>query len=141
MTKLRVVLDTNVFFAGIRSPRGASYQLLSLLRRDLFRICLSVPLLLEYEDIAKRNIQAIGLDSDDIDVLLDYLCSVADLQEIYYIWRPTLRDPGDEMVLELAVAARCNAIVTFNQRHFAGSGRFGIRTLTPVELLRIIGAM
>lgn len=141
MTSPRIVLDTNVFLAAIRSPHGASFRLLQLLNSGMFTICLSVALLLEYEDVAKRNLDEINLTIEDVDVLLDYLCSVAALQEIHYVWRPQLRDPGDEMVLELAVAAGCQAIITFNQRHFAGSERFGVRRLKPVELLREIGVL
>ena len=82
---------------------------------------------------------SLALNEKDVDNLLDYLCAIANLHAIHYTWRPTLRDPGDEMVLELAVAARCHAIVTFNKRDFAGAGRFGLQMLTPVELLRRIG--
>ncbi len=139
MAALQIVIDTNVFYAALYSPHGASYQLLRLLDSNLFIVNLSVPLLLEYEDVAKRNVSDLGLDNEDIDGLLDYFCTVANLQEIYYTWRPSLRDPGDEMVLELAVAARCHAIVTFNTRDFAGIERFGLRRLTPIELLREIG--
>jgi len=138
---LQIVLDTNVLYAALRSPRGASYQVLRLLGGNWFTINLSVPLVLEYEDVAKRHVAEWGLSGHDIDVLLDYLCSIANLYEVYYTWRPSLRDPDDEMVLELAVAAGCDAIVTFNKRDFAGSERFGIRLLTPVELLYEIGAI
>lgn len=141
MAPLQIVLDTNVLYAALRSPYGASYQVLRLLGDSRFTINLSVPLVLEYEDVAKRNAAELDLTGDDIDVLLDYFCSIADLCEVYYTWRPSLRDPHDEMVLELAVTAGCDAIVTFNKKDFAGSERFGIRLLTPVELLYTIGAI
>ncbi len=139
MAALQIVLDTNVFYAALRSPYGASYQVLRLLGSDLYTINLSTPLVLEYEDVAKRDPSALDLDDKDVDNVLDYMCSVANLHEVFYTWRPTLRDPNDEMVLELAVAADCDAIVTFNKRDFAGCERFGLRLLTPLELLREIG--
>jgi predicted nucleic acid-binding protein len=139
MTALQIVLDTNLVYAALHSPYGASYQVLRLLGSDLYAIKLSTPLVLEYEDVAKRNLSALDLDDKDVDDLLDYICSMANLHEVFYTWRPTLRDPNAEMVLELAVTADCNAIVTFNKRDFAGCERFGLRLLTPLELLREIG--
>ena len=67
---------------------------------------------------------------------MDYLCQVADLREIFFLWRPFLRDPGDEMVLEVAVSAKASLIVTHNVRDFEGvEARFGIRVVTPGEFL------
>jgi len=108
---------------------------------DLFEINLSVPLVLEYEDVAKRPGLVPALSIQDIDDILDYLCSVAHRHAIFFLWRPFLKDPKDDMVLELAVEARCEYIVTFNRRDFAGSGQFGIAVLTPQEFLRKIGAI
>lgn len=76
-----------------------------------------------------------------MEAIIDYLCSVGTHHEIFYLWRPFLPDPEDDMLLELAVAARCEAIVTFNKRDFDGSDRFGIRVLAPAELLHEIGAI
>jgi predicted nucleic acid-binding protein len=69
---------------------------------------------------------------------VDYLCSIGHPQEIHFLWRPTLRDPRDEFVLELAVAARCDTIVTHNLRDFAGAKPFGIKVVTPATFLRLI---
>ena len=135
-----VVLDTNVLIAALRSRRGASFYLLSLVGRSRrFEINLSVPLVLEYEEVAKRQSRAIGLTHADIDDVLDYLCNVANLREIFFLWRPFLRDPKDDMVLELAVEAGCGRIVTFNQRDFAGIERFALKAVTPKEFLKEIG--
>lgn len=126
-----VVLDTNVIVAGLRSNRGASFQLLQELGTGeaRFRPCLSVPLVLEYES-ALRRVE--GLSQDDVEVVLDYLCKVGNLREIYFLWRPFLRDPADEMVLELGVEAGADAIVTHNIRDFQGvEEKFGIRVVTP----------
>ncbi|TDB39117.1 MAG: PIN domain-containing protein [Actinobacteria bacterium] len=104
-----------------------------------FEIVLSVPLVLEYADAAKRFGDATALSHQDIDDVIDYLCSVAHLQEIHFLWRPLLRDPRDDHVLELAVEAGCELIVTHNIRDFAGSDQFGISAIRPGELLRRIG--
>jgi predicted nucleic acid-binding protein len=135
-------MDTNVFYAALRSRRGASNRFLQEIgRNEAFRIHLSVPLVLEYEEVAKRNARALGLAHADIDDILDYLCSVAGLHAIFYLWRPYLPDPNDDMLLELAVEAGCGRIVTLNQRDFRGSEQFGVRAVTPHDFLREIGVV
>ena len=133
---MRVVLDTSVLVAGVRSRRGASFQLLSRIGSGDFEIAVSVPLVLEYEDVLLRHLAATALDEEDLRSIIDYMCSIAVRQEIFFLWRPLLRDPGDDLVLELAVAADCDAIVTHNVRDFGGASRFGVRVLNPGEFLR-----
>lgn len=135
MVKLRVVLDTNVLVSGLQSRRGAAFRLLSLAGTGAFEHCLSVGLLFEYESALKRPGMVAKLSSRQLDAILDYLCSSAHRQEVYYLWRPALRDPSDDLVLEVAVAGECQAIVTYNVRDFVGSERFGIRVQTPAEFL------
>lgn len=131
-----IVLDTSVLIAGLRSRRGASFQLLSLLGGAAFELSVSVPLVLEYEAVAKAQARELGLTHQDIDELLDYVCAVARRRRIFYLWRPVLRDPQDDMVLELAVEGGCEIIVTHNQRDFAGADQFGIQMLSPGEFLK-----
>ncbi len=134
-----VVLDTNVVVAGLQSRRGASFQLLKRIDEGTFRINLSVPLVLEYEEVLKRRSRQLGLTHRDIDAVLDYLCTVGVHRSIFFLWRPMLRDPRDDMVLELAVEAQCEAIVTFNRRDFAPATGFAIRLLTPGAMLQTLG--
>jgi len=115
--------------------------LLTLIGSDKFEINVSVPLIIEYEDVAKRLIEKIALTEDDIDDILDYICSTANRRKVFYLWRPFPRDPKDDMVLELAVAARCDFIVTYNKRDFQGVERFGHRVVTPKEFLQEIGEL
>jgi putative PIN family toxin of toxin-antitoxin system len=131
----RIVVDTNVVVAGLRSRRGASFRLLQqLAETSELTICLSVPLVLEYESALRRTL---GEDDDRIDPILDYLCLIGEHQAIYFLWRPFLRDPGDEMVLEVAVGARAKAIVTHNVRDFVGvEDRFGIQVISPGAFLK-----
>ena len=113
---LRVVLDTNVLVSALRSNRGASYQILRRVGPDAaFRSIVSVPLVLEYEMALKRGT---SFAEDDVEKVLDYLCQVSDRRRIHFLWRPFLRDPRDEMVLEVAVEGRADAIVTHNVREF-----------------------
>jgi putative PIN family toxin of toxin-antitoxin system len=137
----RVVLDTNVFVSALRSNRGASFRLLSEIDSGRFQICVSVPLVLEYEAALFRQARSLGLSRRDASDVLDYICSVARRQSIFLLWRPQLRDPGDDMVLEAAVAAGCRYIVTFNKRDFESSRPFSVRAVTPQELLQTIGVL
>jgi putative PIN family toxin of toxin-antitoxin system len=132
----QVVLDTSVLVAALRSQRGASYEVLSRVGGAEFELSVSVPLVLEYEAAAKAQARELGLTHADIDDVVDYLCSVAHPRQIFYLWRPVLRDPKDDMVLELAVEAGCEAIITHNLRDFVGAERFGITVLTPGAFLQ-----
>jgi len=134
----RAVLDTNVIVSAVRSARGASFRLLTLVGSGRFEIALSVALVLEYEDALMRLPES-RFDEEDLGAVLDYLCAVGHHQRIFYLWRPVLRDPADDMVLELAVASGSGTIVTFNERHFGGCETFGIRVATPQTFLAEIG--
>ncbi len=134
------MLDTNVLVAALRSRHGSSFKVLSLVGTGKFETSVSVPLVLEYEDALMRDVRR-PITMRDVGDLLDYVCSVSNRQEVFYLWRPTLRDPKDDLVLEVAVAAGCECIVTFNQRDFAGAERFGLRVMPPSEFLLEIGEL
>jgi predicted nucleic acid-binding protein len=133
---LVVVLDTSVIVAAWRSRRGASFQIVSRLGTPAFDIVISVPLAIEYDSAIRRSRGAGGLTADDAQVFVDYICGVARRQNIFFLWRPLLRDPNDDMVAEVAVAAGSRTIVTHNVRDFAGVDKFGIEIVTPGEFLR-----
>ena len=140
MSKIRIVIDTNILIAGLYSRRGYAYELISNIDDPQFEVYLSVPLVLEYEDVAKRMARQLGRTEEDIDIVIDYICSIGKLQKIFYLWRPFLKDPRDDMVLELAVAASGEYIVTYNKKDFEGiEEQFGIPIITPEEFLREIG--
>ncbi len=141
MKRYQVVIDTNVLIAALRSRRGASHRLFLLIGSAKFDINVSVPLILEYEDAAKRFTTETALSNENIDDILDYLCTVANRRQIFYLWRPFLQDPKDDMVLELAVTANCGLIITYNKKDFEGADRFGIRVVTPKEFLEEIGEL
>ncbi len=135
----QVVIDTNVFVSTLLSKRGAAYRLLMLVGSGLFQLNVSVPLIIEYEDAARRILPQTALTPDDLDDILDYVCQVSNRQKIFFLWRPFLRDPKDDMVLELAAAAGCDSLITFNTKDFAGIERFGLKAMTPQTFLRQIG--
>lgn len=140
--KYSVVIDTNVIVSALRSRDGASFLLVSLLgESDKFEINISVALVLEDEDAAKRLLGKIPVSETAIDDLIDYICEIAHEQNIYFLWRPFLRDPNDDMVLELAVAAGCQFIVTYNEQDFKNLKQFGIKAITPAEFLTMIGEL
>ncbi len=99
-----------------------------------------MPLVLGYEDAAKRIIDEIFLDLQDIDDIINYICRVANRRQIFYLWRPFLKDPKDDMILELAVSGQCG-IITFNTKDFEGAKRFGLRVMTPKMFLKEIGEL
>jgi putative PIN family toxin of toxin-antitoxin system len=135
------VLDTNVIVAAMRSPTGASAALLRGTRRTEVTLLANVALALEYEaacQMAEHRLAA-GLDMDEVNIFIDAVLAMVEPVETHFMWRPQLRDPADEFVLEAAVNGRAEAIVTFNRRDFgAAPGAFGIDVLTPAEALRRI---
>lgn len=137
----QVVIDTNVLISAQRSKRGASSKLMSLVGTNRFDIHISVPLVLEYEAVLLQQSAQLGLTHADVADIVDALCAQATPHNIYFLWRPSLRDRKDELILELAVAARCDAIITFNRRDFDGAETFGLRVIEPRTFLQEIGEL
>jgi putative PIN family toxin of toxin-antitoxin system len=135
MSPAHVVIDTNVLVAALKSKRGASYKLLMSLVEDSFTPCVSVPLFVEYESVLKRPGLVAPLCDADIDDVLDYFLSRSSLRRIFFLWRPFLKDPKDDLVLEVAVESQSEYIITFNTRDFQGVEKFGIKVVTPQEFL------
>ena len=130
-----VVLDTNVVVAALRSRRGASFAILHRIGIE-WQPLISVPLMLEYEAVGKREAQRLKFPEATVDAIVRAFCFTGREVDIYFTLRSFLPDPGDEFLLELAVAGHADAIVTHNTRHFARIERFGIRLMTPGEFLR-----
>lgn len=135
----KIVVDTNVIVSGLRSSLGASHKLLGLVGSGLFEYYLSVALVLEYESAIKRAASGIKLSTAEKDQVLDFLCASGKHQKVHFLWRPKLKDPGDDLVLELAVAAGAEAIVTFNRTDFKGAESLGVNILSPQEFLGRLG--
>jgi predicted nucleic acid-binding protein len=104
-------------------------------------MAISVPLVFEYEGVLRRSKLPAEISQKDISDIIDFLCKVGFRQDIFFLWRPFLPDPSDDLVLEVAVAAGCDAIITYNKRHFRDVKKFGLRILDPKEFLAEIGVI
>lgn len=138
---MRVVADTDVIVAAMRSPKGASAAILRAARKQRVTLLASVPLALEYEAVCSEaeHREASGLTPEEVRIFIDAVIGMAEPVTTYFLWRPQLRDPGDEMVLEAAVNGRADALVTFNVSDFGNiPERFGIQVLLPRNLLERI---
>ena len=133
------ILDTSVLVAGLRSNRGASFQILRAIRAGDIRIAVSVALVLEYESVILRPGLVPGFTADEHRRIVDGLCQLADHQQVFFAWRPFLPDPDDDLVLELAVAASAKFVITHNISDFRGSESMGVRAITPATTLNMIG--
>ena len=123
--------------AALRSDRGASRQLLLGALDRQFEALVSVPLMVEYEAVLTRpeHLNATGLNADDVNEILDAYAKIAVPVRLRFLWRPRLKDPADEMVLETAVNGAADRLVTFNERHLAVAAReFGVRVSRPRDV-------
>jgi putative PIN family toxin of toxin-antitoxin system len=139
MNALRLVVDTSVIVAGLRSQMGASNRILTLVAERRLVPLVTTALFLEYEDVLNRPEQrlATGMSVDDVVGFLAALASAAEPVDVHFMWRPQLADPADEIVLEAAVNGRASAIVTHNVRDFLPATRdFKIEVITPSVMLR-----
>ena len=136
---IKVVIDTNVLVSALRSDMGASYALISKIPSQKFQFFISVPLYTEYQDVLTRKEHMTGSSTcEEIYAFLRYFCKVAHRRKIFYLWRPWLKDPKDDMVLELAVASKSEYIITYNLKDFSNIHKFGIEAITPKQFLAII---
>ncbi|MBI3582494.1 MAG: putative toxin-antitoxin system toxin component, PIN family, partial [Nitrospinae bacterium] len=125
--KIRIILDTNVLYAGLYSSKGASFRVLQAIEKGKLKLVISTTLLFEYEDILKRNRAVLGLSDREIEKLLDSFCLLSHYQKVHFLWRPCLSDPNDDHLLELSVASGTRLIVTHNTKDFKDVSKFGIR--------------
>lgn len=136
---LRVVFDTNVLAAALRSKSGASFALISMLPSPKFELALSLPLYMEYLDVLSRsNVKPVGVSNADVVDFVDEILLNSQTKNIYFLWRPWLKDEKDDMVLELAIASQSEYIVTFNVKDFQNIELFGIEVIKPNEFLELV---
>lgn len=130
-----IVIDTNIIYSGLYSNKGKAFKLLKLIPENKFKINISVPLILEYEAILTKHSADLGLSENDISKFINYLCKVGFETNIYFLWRPILKDPYDDHILEVAVASQSRVIVTNNKKDFEPANKFGIEILNAGEYL------
>ncbi len=130
-----IVIDTNVILSALQSSKGKSFELISKIGSGLFDFAVSVPLVLEYEAILRNHLDRNFFSDSDIDYFIDYICTAGVKTKIFYLWRPYLKDPFDDHVLELAINAEAESIVTFNKKDFLEAETLGIKIQTPKEFL------
>ena len=136
---MRVVFDTTVLVAASRSRNGASFQLVSMLPSLEFEIALTVALYTEWQAVLTRpEHRPPGVTAGETLDFLRYLSAVAHLQDVHFLWRPFLRDPDDDMVLECAAASGSQFIVTHNMRDFRRAGELKIQPILPADFLRLL---
>ena len=128
-----VVMDTNVLVSALRSRQGASFALLAALPTGAYRMHISTPLVAEYEAVLKRG--QFPLSPQAIDDVLDFICASAQAHEIFYLWRPLLKDPDDDFLLELAMASGA-CVITWNVSDFKNAASLGVVVMTPREFLQ-----
>ena len=136
---MRFILDTNILVAGLRSPRGASAALLKLVLAGKIQPIASVPLFLEYEAVLLRpkHLLAAQLSERDVMNFLDVFAGLVATTEIFYLWRPQLKDADDDMVLEAAVNGHADIIVTFNTADFLPvANQFNLKLMLPSIFLK-----
>ena len=138
--RYKIVIDTNVFISALKSKLGASYKLIRLIGEEKFDMYISVPLVFEYEDVAKRS-GVLTINNEAIDDIINYVCLVGIETEIFYLWRPFLKDPKDDFVLELAFNSNADFIITYNKKDFKRVDQLGLKLLFPGEFLKLIGVI
>ena len=140
LTAMKIIVDTNIFISALMSESGAAREILRRCFKGIYQPCLSLPLFAEYRDLLGRADLFVdcALSASEREELLQAFFHVCELVEIYYLWRPNLRDEGDNHVLELAIAAGSNYLVTYNIKDFRHAQlRFpALKILTPCQLLQ-----
>ena len=136
---MKVVLDTSVLVAAARSRNGASFNVVSMLPSNQFEIALTVALYTEWQSVMTRPEHLpLGASAEVAIGFLRYLAAIAHLQDVHFLWRPFLRDPDDDMVLECAVASGSQYIVTHNVKDFKRAPELKVNAITPAEFLTLL---
>jgi len=139
---MKFVIDTNVVLSALFSKNGASHQLLRwLFQQEQLANVVSTPLILEYEGVLTRpeNLKKYPqFTKNEIGQLIDDICTVSLHQNIYYLWRPFLPDPKDDMVLETAFNGNVDFIITHNIADFKNVAKtFAIQPISPSNFWRL----
>lgn len=137
---VKIVVDTNVFIGAIISSQGLNRELIRRCLLGEYQPLMGNALFLEYESVMERAeiLARCPLDRTEILDLLAAFLSVSEWINIYYSWRPNLKDEGDNHVIELAVAGNAKLVATNNIKDFQGSELIfsDILILKPAQIIR-----
>lgn len=135
----KIVIDTSVIVSALIGEKGPSREVLRRSLHGQYQPLISNSLFLEYEDVIRRSRiqQLCPLNFTEIEDLLHALYRVSDWIQIYYLWRPNLRDESDNFLIELAIAGNAELIVSNNIKDFANTELLfdGLRVCKPEKLL------
>lgn len=131
-----VIIDTNVIYSALRSNLGSSFVLLNAMAEGKVDYAISAALIFEYEDVLKRPENQLVFTETEIDQILDSIVALGSHHSSYFLWRPFLKDPKDDMILELAVVSESDRIITHNTKDFNGSTKLGVKAITPLNYLK-----
>jgi putative PIN family toxin of toxin-antitoxin system len=135
----RIVLDTSVIVAALRTRLGAANAVMRLIAHGRLAVLATPPLFLEYEEVLLRPEQRLahGLTSEQVEEFLTEFAALIEPVDLHFRWRPQSPDTNDEMVIEAAVNGRADALVTYNVKDFVlPCKRFGVAVLTPADILK-----
>lgn len=104
-----------------------------------FNLNISATLIVEYEDVLKRNSLDLGLTFETIERFIDGICFIANHHEIFFLWRPLSTDPDDDFIIDLAIKYQSDFIISYNDKHLKNIRKFGIDILNPKQFLQLIG--
>jgi uncharacterized protein len=138
--KSRIVIDTSVLISALIGSTGASRELIRLCLQGEYQPLMGNNLFLEYESVILREeiITLCTLTKQEIFALLDAFMSVCQWIDIYYLWRPNLRDEADNHLIELAIAGNAQIIATKNIKDFLNSDLIfpNLSILKPEQIVR-----
>jgi putative PIN family toxin of toxin-antitoxin system len=139
---MRLVIDTDVLVAGLRSAAGASRIIILAVRAGVVVPLASTAIMVEYEAVLKRDehLRAAGLAAADVDAFLDAWSAHVEPVAPGFTHRPSIKDPGDEKFVEAAINGHADALVTFNVTDYRGlherTMALSIEVCRPGDILR-----
>lgn len=138
---MRIVLDTNVLYQGLRDQGGASSYILQLLRHSRVEVAVSVPVFLEYREVLSRPsaLRDLRLSIHEIEAVCNFIAYIAKPTPVRFLMRPHLRDENDNMFVDLAFASNSEFLITNNVRDFRHNAELkfdGFDIVTPGEFVQ-----
>ena len=136
----KIVVDTSVFISSLIGPSGPSREVVRRSLQGKFFPLMGTTLFCEYESVIGRDsiLTQCPLSQAEILALTQAFMSVCYWIDIFYLWRPNLKDEGDNHLIELAIAGNADVLVTNNLKDFRNAEPSfpHLKILSPTELIR-----